>query len=69
MTDEELANLLRTALPPTRDEGPRGDAWDAVLARVDDTPRWSLLDLSLAAAVVAALAMNPQWFWPVAYHL
>jgi hypothetical protein len=69
MNDDELAHLLRTVLPPTRDEASRGNAWEAVLARHDDRPRWSLLDLGLATAVTVVLAFNPEWFWLLAYHL
>jgi hypothetical protein len=69
MTDERLQELLRSALPPSTGESPDRDLWPRIANRFDQAPRWSYLDLSLAAAVIAALAAFPEWLWPLAYHL
>ena len=69
MTDERLQELLLTAMSPSSDEGPKRDLWPQLANRFEQTPQWSYVDLSLAAAVFAALAMFPEWLWPLAYHL
>jgi hypothetical protein len=37
--------------------------------RFEQAPRWSYLDLGLAAAAAVALAVFPEWLWLLAYHL
>ena len=69
MTDERLQELLLTALKPSADAAPRRDLWPRMANRFEQAPRWSYLDLGLAAAVVAALAIYPEWLWALAYHL
>ena len=69
MTDDRLQELLLAAMPPSADDGPTRDLWPQMARRFERAPRWSYLDLSLAAAVLAALAMFPEWLWPLAYHL
>ena len=75
MTDEErLAELLRRAVPPVRlevlTEGhPSRDLWPRVARRLQPSPRWSPLDLALAAAVALALILFPQALWLIAYHM
>lgn len=70
MTDERLKDLLRTTLPPSITEaGPARDVWPRLAARVEQRAGWSYLDLALAAAVCAALGLNPEWLWLLAYHL
>jgi hypothetical protein len=69
MTDERLATLLRAALPPSANDAPRRDVWPRIAARLDERWRWSYVDLSLATAAGAALALNPEWLWLLAYHL
>ena len=69
MTDERLENLLRSAVPPSLDDGPRRDLWPVLARRFDDPPQWSYFDLSLAVAVVVVLAIFPEWLWLLAYHL
>ena len=70
MTDEECVSLLQATVRPTREEHPTGDLWSAVRARTaHSAPRWSWVDLALAAAAAAAIAFNPQWLSVVAYHL
>jgi len=67
MTDGELQQLLRDAMR-SADDRPR-DLWPRVAARFAERPRWSYLDLGLAAAAAVALAVFPQWLWLLAYHL
>ena len=69
MTDERLQELLLTAVSPCSDEGPTRYLWPQMASRFEQSPRWSYVDLSLAAAVIAALAIFPEWLWPLAYHL
>jgi hypothetical protein len=69
MTDERLRDLLLIAMSPAAGDGPARDLWPRMASRFEQAPRWSYIDLSLAAAVIAALAIFPQWFWPLAYHL
>jgi hypothetical protein len=69
MTDEQLAERLRAALPPTHDMGPPRSLWPSLVARLEATPRWSPLDFGLAAAVAASLAVRPDWLWLLVYHL
>ena len=69
MTDEELKALLRSSIVPPAEGGPRRDLWPDVAGRFDETARWSFIDVGLAAAVVVALAIFPEWLWLLAYHL
>lgn len=69
MTEQRLRELLRSAMPPVDVERRVPDLWPAVVDRVDRHPRWSALDLGLAAAVAVTLLMNPEWIWLLAYHL
>jgi hypothetical protein len=69
MTDDECVALVRAAIPPTGDEHPARDLWSSVRAGAHTPPRWSWLDLAVAAAAAVALAMNPQWLSLLAYHL
>ena len=70
MTDEECVALLRATVPPTGDDGPTSDLWSAVRARTTHTaPRWSWVDLAVAAAAAVALVMNPRWLSLIAYYL
>lgn len=67
MTD--LGELLRAALPPVADGDRARDAWTEIVERLDRGPRFSLIDLGLAAAVAAVLLLFPEWFLVLAYHL
>ena len=69
MTDERVAKLLRAALPPTKDVAPRNDVWPALARRLDEKPRWSLLDVSLGVAAAVALFVFPERLWLLVYHL
>ena len=72
MTDERLNELVRASLPPSWHDGndaPQRDMWPQIAFRLEQRPRWSYLDLGLAAAAAAALAIFPEWLWLLAYHL
>ena len=69
MTDERLKDLVRAALPPSSNDGPAQDLWPPLAARLEQRSRWSYLDLGLAAAAATLLAVFPEWFWLLAYHL
>ena len=73
MTDQDrLERLLRSALPPSGELAPSRDLWPSILGRTQARPTltaWSWLDISMAAAVVAALVMFPDWLWLLFYHL
>ena len=69
MTDEQLADLLRHTTPPTTDVPSSRDLWPAVVARTQEPAGWTWIDLSIAAALLAALALQPQWLWLLVYHL
>jgi hypothetical protein len=66
---DRLGELLRAAMPPTRDQASRRDVWPEVLDRLERGPRWTMLDLGLAAAAAIALLMFPDWLWLLVYHL
>lgn len=69
MTDKQLADLVRQIAPPTTADSPSRDLWPAVLARTHEPVGWTWIDLGMAAALLAALALRPQWLWLLAYHL
>jgi hypothetical protein len=69
MTDERLEQRLRAALPPTEDVSPRTDGWPALARRLDEKPRWSVLDVSLGVAAAVALLLLPERLWLLVYHL
>ena len=75
MTDEErLAELLRRAVPPVSfdvldDARAPHDLWPRVARCLQPSPRWSPLDLALAAVVAIALILFPQALWLIAYHM
>jgi hypothetical protein len=69
MTDERQTELVRAALPAAQSDGPARDVWPQIASRIDEPPHWSYLDLALAAAAAAVLAMFPEYLWLLAYHL
>jgi hypothetical protein len=69
MTDERLEELLRAALPPTKDVSPRNDVWPKLEQRLDEQPRWSLLDVFLGIAAAVALLLFPERLWLLLHHL
>ena len=68
LNDKEIGRLLRAALPLPDGSARSRDAWPLILTH-RQTPRWSMVDWGVAAAVVAALLLFPEWFWFLAYHL
>lgn len=69
MTDDRLEKLLRDALLPTQPSASRRDVWPLLAERLDEKPRWSLIDIGLSAAVVVSLLLFPEWLWLLVYHL
>jgi hypothetical protein len=69
MTDEHLKRLLRAAIPPTDTSVAAPDVWPRLSAGLGQTPRWSYVDLGLAAAVAIAFLIFPEWLWLLAYHM
>ena len=69
MNDDQLGKLLRAALPPTQDSAARRDLWPSIVQRLNERPRWSLIDVALGAAAAAALLMFPEWLRLLVYHL
>jgi hypothetical protein len=69
MTDDELEKHLREALAPTSDSPARRDLWPALMQRLDERPRWSLIDVGLGIAAAVALLISPDRLWLIAFHL
>jgi hypothetical protein len=69
MRDDEIGALLRSELPEVDARAPARDLWPRVVDRIDARPSPHWLDFVLAAAVAALLALVPQWFFILAYHL
>ena len=69
MRDDELCSLLRSALGEVDASVPGRDVWPAVVQRLESRPVPHWIDLALAAAIVTLLALVPQWFFLLAYHL
>lgn len=69
MTDERLTELVRASLPPSRVDRPERDVWPQIASRLEQSPRWSYVDLGLAAAAATVLAVFPEWLWLLAYYL
>jgi len=73
MTDDELKNILRSAFPRVEAQEPSRDLWPSIVGRVETRTSWSMLDLYIVAAVIAAtaaaLAMVPQDVLLLASHL
>lgn len=73
MTDDRLGALLRTALPPQGVRRSTRDLWPAIEDRIHARIEWSLVDLCVAAGVLAGLAamftLAPEALLLLAYHL
>ena len=67
--DDELQSLLRSALPQVTGDAPSSDLWPRVIDRMQSRPEPHWMDIALAAGIAAALALVPQWFFVLAYHL
>ena len=69
MNDEQLTQLLRTALPAVEAAAPSHDFWPDVVRRSEARVRITSADWSVAVIVVVVLLIFPEWFWFLAYHL
>ena len=69
MNDEELRRLLKSAVPPTRDQRPSHDLWPAVAGLVHERPPSSRVDIGIAVLTVVALCVFPKAALLIAYHL
>ena len=69
MTDDELFRLLKAAVPPTVERRPSRDLWPLVADRVRVPVRGYWLDIGLAAGVILALALFPEYVPLLTYHL
>ena len=56
-------------MPAADTTAPSRDLWPAVVQRSEARIEVSSADWSLAALVVIALLMFPEWFWFLAFHL
>jgi hypothetical protein len=66
--DNDLARLLRRAVPPLGAEQPRHDLWNDVQARLDQPKRMAWFDWAIAAAAAAGLVVLPE-VWPTLLYL
>lgn len=69
MNDDRIAELLRAARPPVRDNASRRDAWPLIVERLASVSRWSVLDIGLGFAAAGALVLFPEWLVPLVFHL
>ena len=69
MTDDELIRLLKIAVPATAERRPSRDLWPLVVDRVRGPARGYWFDIGLAAGVILALLLFPQYVPLLAYHL
>lgn len=68
MTDDELERLVVLAIAPVQPDEPRADVWPALVTRLEAHRNWRWIDLGLAAAVIGALVLFPEWLMLLAYH-
>jgi len=68
MTDE-IGKQLRAVLSPTQDNGMPRSVWSSLEERLNEKPRWSLIDVGLAASAAITLVMFPEWLWLLVYQL
>ena len=66
--DTRLLALLRSAVPPVVSAGPSRDVWSLVVKRSQERPKWSWLDVALAAGGAIALLIRPDLVMLLAYH-
>jgi hypothetical protein len=69
MTDDELIRLLKDAVRPTVEGRPARDLWPRVADRVRGPVGGYWLDIGLAAGVILALLLFPEYVPLLAYHL
>jgi hypothetical protein len=73
MSDDRLKILLHSAFPEPDGQKPSRDLWPSIVDRIQAQTAWSWLDISVAAGVLAgvaiALVMLPKALLLLAYHL
>lgn len=69
MTDDELIRVLRAVVPPTVQRRPSRDLWPLVANRVRTPMGGDWFDIGLAAGVILALVLFPEYVPLLAYHL
>jgi hypothetical protein len=70
MNDDQLSQLLRTALPAAdATAAPSRDLWPAVVRRSEARIEVSSADWSMAAIVAIVLVLFPEWIVLLAYQL
>jgi len=67
--DKRLRDLVRLAIPPVAAVKPSRDLWPSVVEKIQAPAEWSWVDVALAAAVLIALAVFPEWLFVIVYHL
>jgi len=65
VTEDQLRELLKSAMPPSTANEPSRDLWPLVRRRqAHRWPAWSWVDLGLgAAAAVAVFSIPDAWFF------
>jgi hypothetical protein len=58
--EERILRLVRAAMPPMAATDPGRDLWPEVVRRIEERPRLSLLDGSLAAAMLVLGLFFPR---------
>jgi hypothetical protein len=66
--DTQFLILVRSAIPPVVTRAPSRDLWPCVVKRSQARPKWSWLDVGLAAGVAMVLPMRPDVLLLLAYH-
>ncbi len=73
MSDDRLRMLLHSAFPKLEGQKPSHDLWPLIVDRVRAPTAWSGIDLSVAAGVVAGVAIAfltlPRALLLLAYQL
>jgi hypothetical protein len=68
--DERLKSLLRQALPPVHDEGPRRDLWPDTLRRIEShAAAMTWVDWAVAAGAALWVLAFPAALPGLLYHL
>lgn len=66
--DTRFLILVRSAVPPVVTGVPSHDLWPCVVKRSQERPKWSWLDVGLAAGVAMVLPIRPDVLLLLAYH-
>ncbi len=57
MSDDRFKNLLHSAFPEPRAHTHSRDLWPSIVDRIQSPAAWSWLDMTVAAGVVAGVAI------------